>query len=149
MPAVRIPTAINEARGTYKKNPQRAKSRENEPVVHDGIGPPPACWLPTEAGFQASESKMLIAIWQEFIGDAAPGVLNRSHRSVLEEACRLKLKTRNNTAKTGDRSNYINCLRQMGMTPAAQSTVSGGAFTPAGGTSSIGRLAAQAQKRTG
>jgi hypothetical protein len=137
------------AKGTYRKDPQRAKARENEPVVTEGIGNPPSCWSPDEGGYQSSESKKLIVLWQEFIADSAPGVLNRSHRSVLEEACRLKLKTRNGTAKTGDRSNYINCLRQMGMTPAAQSTVNGTGFTPAGGGSSIGRLAAAAQKRTG
>lgn len=151
MPATRIPTSILEARGAYKKNPQRAASRAKEPVVPDGIGDPPACWAPDalRGGYQSEESKKLILLWHEFIADAAPGVLNRSHRSVLEEACRLKLKTRNGTAKTGDRSNYINCLRQMGMTPAAQSTVSGTGFTPAGGASQIGKLAAAAQKRTG
>jgi hypothetical protein len=149
MPTPRLPTALHIARGSFKKDPQRAKARENEPVVTEGIGPPPSCWLPDENSYQASDSKKLIALWQEFIADSAPGVLNRSHRSVLEEACRLKLKTRNGTAKTGDRSNYINCLRQMGMTPAAQSTVSGGTFTPKGSTSSIGKLAAQAQQRAG
>lgn len=147
MPTPRLPTAMHIAKGTYKKDPQRAKARENEPVVTEGIGAPPSCWMPDESGYQSSDSKKLIVLWHEFIADAAPGVLNRSHRSVLEEACRLKLKTRNGSAKTGDRSNYINCLRQMGMTPAAQSTVSGGAFTPAGSTSTIGRLAAQAHSR--
>lgn len=51
--------------------------------------------------------------------------------------------------KTGDTANLNKAMTQMGMNPAAQSTVSGGAFAPTGSTSSIGRLAAQAQKRTG
>jgi len=134
------------ARGTYKKDPQRAKARENEPVVLEDIGDPPADWIHSEQG---GERSRLRAIWFELIGDAAPGVLNRSHRMHLEATCRLMLKVRGGYAKTGDYANLNKFLTQMGMNPAAQSTVSGGAFTPAGSASPIGRLAAQAQKRAG
>lgn len=149
MPRPRTPTHVLEMRGAFKKNPARGRARAEsaEPIISDGVGSPPSCWLPDESGYQSSESKKLIILWHEFVAEAAHGVLNRSHRSILEEACRLKLKTRDGAAKSGDRSNYINCLRQMGMTPVAQSSVSGGTFTPLGSASSIGRLAAAAQRR--
>jgi hypothetical protein len=152
------------AKGTYKKDPQRAKARENEPIIADPIGDLPLSFMPTdkpgvkdEAGnwiehpsvYDPTERQRLRAIWYELIADAAPGVLNRSHRFHLEATCRLMLKVRFGSPKTGDFANLNKFLTQMGMNPAAQSTVSGGAFIPAGGTSSIGRLAAAAQKRAG
>ena len=147
MPTPRKPTAMHIAAGSYKKDPQRAKARENEPVVSEGIGDPPADWIHSEHG---GEKSKLRGIWFELIGDAAPGVLNRSHRMHLEATCRLMLKVRGGYAKTGDFANLNKFLTQMGMNPAAQSTVSGGAFTPAGSSSAIGSLAARAaQARTG
>jgi len=144
MPAVRLPTAMHIAKGSYKKDPQRAKGRENEPVVTDGIGDPPVDWVHSEHGGDKSK---LRAIWFELIGDAAPGVLNRSHRMHLETTCRLMAKVRGGYAKTGDYANLNKFLTQMGMNPAAQSTVSGGAFAPAGSATSIGNLARKAQER--
>ncbi len=142
MPAPRVPTSILIARGSYKKNPQRAKERENEPVVSDPIGGYPESFVG-----ESSERGKLRAIWDELLGDAAPGVLNRSHRFHLEATCRLMVKVRGGYAKTGDFANLNKFLTQMGMNPAAQSTVNGGAFTPAGGGSSIGKLAAKAASR--
>jgi hypothetical protein len=125
MPTPRVPTSILEARGSFKKDPQRAAARENEPVVAEGIGGPPACFMPNTDGYQSSDAKRLEAIWHELVADAAPGVLNRSHRMHLESTCRLKDKERRGTAKTGDIANLNKFLTQMGMNPAAQSTVSG------------------------
>jgi hypothetical protein len=105
-------------------------------------------WIEQPSVFDPTERQRLRAIWYELIADAAPGVLNRSHRFHLEATCRLMSKVRFGSPKTGDFANLNKFLTQMGMNPAAQSTVSGGAFTPAGSTSSIGRLAA-AQKRAG
>ena len=73
--------------------------------------------------------------------------LNRSHRCHLEATCRLMVKIRYGSPKTGDYANLNKFLTQMGMNPAAQSTVSGGAFAPAGGATSIGALARKAQDR--
>lgn len=146
MPAPRKPTKILEMQGAYKKNPQRAKARENEPVVHGDIGPPPDCFMPKD-GFDGGSRPEYRALWHELIADAAPGVLNRSHRWWLETACRMKFKERHGTAKTGDTAALQKALAGMGMNPAAQSTVNGGAFTPAGGTSALGKLAARAQSR--
>jgi hypothetical protein len=146
MPTPRLPTALHVAKGTYKKDPQRAKARENEPVVTDPIGPPPITFLPT-GDFDPQERQRLRVVWDELIADAAPGVLNRSHRYHLEATCRLMVKIRFGSPKTGDYANLNKFLTQMGMNPAAQSTVSGGAFAPAGGATPIGALARKAQDR--
>lgn len=148
MPRQRLPTAMHIAKGTYKKDPQRAKARENEPVILEAIGGYPIPFLP-EGDFDPTERKKLRALWDELMADAGQGVLNRSHRWHAECACRAMLVVRNGSKKAADLNNVDKFLTKMGMNPAAQSTVSGGAFTPAGGTSSIGRLAAQAQKRAG
>lgn len=147
MPAPRVPTPILDARGSFKKNPQRAAEREDEPVVTDPIGGPPVCFLPSEDGYHSSEAKRLLELWNEFVAEAAPGVLNRSHRSALEEMCRLKLKTRSGSAKTGDRANYKAMLMQFGMTPAAQSTVRGVKKDDGKEESVFGKLASQARAR--
>jgi hypothetical protein len=144
MPTPRKPTSLHIAAGSFKKDPQRAKAREHEPVVTDPIGPPPTCFIAVGTDLGYREKNELAALWEELIVTAAPGVLNRSHRWHMETACRLMYKHRHGTAKTGDTTNLNKCLTQMGMNPAAQSTVSGIAgIAPAGGTS---RLAALAQK---
>ena len=137
MPTPRTPTSILEAKGAFKKNPQRAAERENEPVVTDGIGDPPADFMASDWG----ERPKLRAIWLELIGDSAPGVLNRSHRFHLEATCRLMVKVRSGCAKTGDYANLNKFLTQMGMNPAAQSTVSGKKPSPEAEESVFGRLA--------
>lgn len=149
MPAHRLPTAMHIAKGSYKKDPQRAKARESEPNVGDPIGSYPASFLP-DGEFDSTEKKRLRALWDELLADAAPGVLNRSHRWHVECACRAMLTVRSGSRKAADLNNVDKFLTKMGMNPAAQSTVSGGAFAPAGGASSIGKLAARAQsQRTG
>lgn len=145
MPARRLPTAIHIAKGTYKKNPQRAKDREKEPVVTEGIGEYPASFMPVN-DFDSTEKRDLRALWDELIADAAPGVLNRSHRWHAECACRAMLVVRKGSKKAADLNNVDKFLTKMGMNPAAQSTVSGATFTPAGGASSIGALARKAQE---
>lgn len=148
MPAHRVPTALHIARGSYRKDPQRAKAREGEPAVHDPIGGYPAAFMPV-GEFDHSENKKLRALWDELLLIAAPGVLNRSHRWHVECACRAMLVVRSGSKKAADLNNVDKFLTKMGMNPAAQSTVSGGGFTPAGSSSPIGRLAAQAHRRTG
>jgi hypothetical protein len=147
MPAPRVPTPILIARGAFAKNPQRAKSRESEPVVHDCIGPPPPCFTPSPSGVELGdrEKQQLRDLWFELIADAAPGVLNRSHRWHVESACRLKLKERKGLAKTGDITNLNKHMTQMGMNPAAQSTVDGATFTPPGGKGTFAALHGKAQ----
>jgi hypothetical protein len=142
MPTPRVPTSILEARGAYKKNPQRAKARENEPVITDPIGPYPESFVG-----ESSERTRLRAIWDELVADAADGVLNRSHRMHLEATCRLMLKVRGGYAKTGDFANLNKFLTQMGMNPAAQSTVRGAKKDDGKEDSVFGQLASTTRGR--
>ena len=148
MPAHRLPTVLHIAKGSYKKNPQRAASRKNEVVVHAELGLYPPCFMPDASGFDSGERKQLRALWDELVADAAPGVLNRSHRWHVECACRAMRTVRNGSRKAADLNNVDKFLTKMGMNPAAQSTVRGDGFTPAGGASKIGSLAARAQARS-
>jgi hypothetical protein len=142
MPAPRVPTSILEARGAFKKNPQRASEREDEPVVADPIGD-----YPDSFQGEMSVRVELRGIWDELIADAAPGVLNRSHRMHLEVTCRLMYKVRHGLAKTGDFSNLNKFLTQMGMNPAAQSTVRGVKSNDGKEESKWGQLAAKTRAR--
>jgi hypothetical protein len=142
MPAPRVPTSILEARGAFKKNPQRAKDREDEPVVEDPIGDYPASFLG-----DMSERVKLRDIWDELIADAADGVLNRSHRLHLEATCRLMHKVRQGYAKTGDFANLNKFLTQMGMNPAAQSTVRGAKRDDGRKESVFGQIASETRSR--
>lgn len=160
MPAPRVPTSILEARGAFRKNPARGRERENEPVVEEEIGEPPACFLPVEmpgetdpetgawirhpSVYDPAERKRLRGIWHELIAQAAPGVLNRAHRMHLEVTCGLVDARRRGVLNTGGLGQLNKYLTQMGMNPAAQSTVSGGGRTkPSAGA--FGRLRGKAQ----
>jgi hypothetical protein len=153
MPTPRLPTPILIARGAFKKDPQRAKAREAEPIVTDPIGPPPACFIPTSSGVEPGDRKRKehFDLWYELIGDCAPGVLNRSHRWYLESAVRLKLKERKETISTGESTNLEKHLSKLGMNPADQSRVDGGSFAPpAGQGGTLASLHARSQAlRTG
>ena len=87
------------------------------------------------------EQAKLRAIRDEVVTDAAPGVLNRSHRFHLEARCRLVVNVRGGYAKTGDFANVNKFLTQMGMNPAAQSTVRGTKNDDGKKTSAFGQLA--------
>jgi hypothetical protein len=131
--------------------------------VDGEIGAPPACFLPEEQPgrknpetgewieqpgvFDPMERQRLRSIWYELARTAAPGVLNASHRFHLEATCRLMVKVRFGGAKTGDYANLNKFLTQMGMNPAAQSTVSGGGGKPASGSATtFGRLRGKAEE---
>ena len=42
MPRPRLPTAVLELRGTFKRNPRRKRARADEPIVHTPLPDPPA-----------------------------------------------------------------------------------------------------------
>lgn len=143
MPAPRVPTPVLVARGAFKKNPQRAKDREGEPIVEEPIGDYPESFLG-----ELSERAKLRAYWDELVMNAARGVLNRSHRWHLEATCRLMVKVRGGYAKTGDFANLNKFLTQMGMNPAAQSTVRGSMREHGSKEESVfGQIASQTRAR--
>lgn len=130
----RTPTTVLELRGSFKKDPQRKKERENEPVVTEPLGPP--------SEFLTDRAK---EIWDEIVDECPDGVLNKSHRKIVDELCiaaeniqaayrfeladepseeqeALFVKSRDMMIKWCVR--YEKCLGLLGMTPADASRVS-------------------------
>jgi len=111
----RKPSNVLELNGAFKKNPDRARERENEPPPVGDIGDPPehldegarACWL-------------------ELVGLSHEGVLCAADRLFLEYGARVLSQLRNSEEidpKLGIRFETV-CAR-LGMTPADRSKVSG------------------------
>ncbi|HEY2396426.1 MAG TPA: hypothetical protein VGH81_10680 [Rudaea sp.] len=69
----KTPTNVLELSGAFRKNPQRRRGRDGEPVPKAGIGPAPA-------HLSADES----AAWDDIVSDSSPGVLGDSDRAYLE-----------------------------------------------------------------
>lgn len=79
----RTPTAVLEAKGAFRKDPQRAATRKNEPKPDGVIGNPPDYFDETHK-----------EIWWELIGEAPKGVLTKADRKQLELTVRLTAKMR-------------------------------------------------------
>lgn len=111
MPRARKPTAVLQFTGAYKKDPNRAESRKDEPKPSGGIGEPPA--------HLSDEQKKL---WFELVGQSLPGVLSNADRTILELTVRALEQIRIvYDPKIGPQLNQY--LQQLGMTPAARSKV--------------------------
>lgn len=112
MPAVRKPTAVLEAAGSFKKN--RARTRKGEPDTGRGVGPAPE-WL--------DETER--AMWDEIVGDCAPGVFQSSDRVALTAMARLLAEFRHTPALFGARKYalLLTFLARFGMTPSDRSRV--------------------------
>lgn len=121
----RTPTNVLELRGAYKKNPQRADERENEPEPKAGIGEAPE-WM-------CSDEKKA---WDYIVGIAPIGVLGDSDRAYLEIAAELlALKRRVGVEKVeASKLNRLETmLSKLGLNPADRSRVKigGRALAPA------------------
>lgn len=81
----RVPKAILKELPGVKKNPKRARERENEPESPGKLGKPPAWFLlaPNEMGYH--RSLRLRAIWRQVAADAP--WLDRANRLVVEAYC--------------------------------------------------------------
>lgn len=73
---IRTPTAVLEARGAFKKHPERR--RPYEPLTGRGIGPPPEFFTDGEK-----------QIWDRTIKNCAPGVFQSSDGDALMVYCLL------------------------------------------------------------
>lgn len=105
------PTAIKEARGSFKNHPERRPGGEFTPEM--GIGPAPAS-LVVEA-----------EIWDEVVQLLPGGVLGNTDRVALEIMCKLIFKMRydfdNMTAAQITRLETL--LARFGMTPADRTKI--------------------------
>jgi len=110
MPRPRTPSKILDARGAFKKNPQR--KRDGEPEVKSPLGAPPEHLNESEAG-----------CWHEIVSYAAMGVLTQADRLSVEIAARLLAESRVGFIEmpTARLSRLHVMLGQFGMTPSERS----------------------------
>ena len=121
-------SAAHEMSGSFDKHPERKAERALEPKPKAPLGGPPACFTMAGGASDYTGSR-LIAIWDEIVAEAPPGVLTNADRKHVELACRLLLRIRKDQAKSGDYSRLDVLLGKMGMNPADRSKVN---VTPGG-----------------
>lgn len=108
-------TNVLHLAGAFKKDPQRAKERANEPEPKAGIGPAPD-W------FEAHET----VCWDYLVSIAPIGVFGDSDRAYLEQAARLLSfvrKTRIAEVPPAMLARLEMMLDKMGLNPSARSKV--------------------------
>lgn len=112
----RIPTAIQDAKGAFIKDPQRA--RPDEPTSDRPLGSPPA-YLKLN-----SEEKKL---WKQLAKKLLPGVAFESDELFFADLVRSTLKWINREPMTSaERSYRLNLASRFALTPADRSKVSVG-----------------------
>lgn len=114
----RTDTNVLKMRGSFKKNPQRLKERENEPKPVGGLGDPPE-------EFNEVHNKRLLQAWHEVVAMVPPGVLTCADRIIVEMTARLiaRMRYNFNSMKSSDRAQLTKNLGLMGLTPADRSKV--------------------------
>ena len=111
----RTPTNVLQLRGAFKKDPQRARARQNEPEPKAGIGSAPD-WM-------AADAK---AAWDYLVSIALPGVLGDSDRAYLEVAAELlalKRRVGLENIKAAKLGLLDRMLSKLGLNPADRSRV--------------------------
>lgn len=108
----RTPTTILDARGAFKKNPNRA--RPDEPDANGDLGEPP----PHLTDYEQE-------CWNEFVAGGFPGVLCKADRVGVELVAVLLAKSRTSPATflAAERNQLIKLLGQFGRTPADRSKI--------------------------
>jgi hypothetical protein len=108
----RKPTALLEAAGAFKRNPERRRS--GEPTPREGIGPAPEGRPPA-----------FISAWNELVADCCPHVLGNSDRHWLELTAELLCEFRENPREiTAARLRLLtSCLTALGMSPSARASL--------------------------
>lgn len=109
----RKPSTVLSINGAFKKNPARARKRE--PDSGKGIGPAPEHLTDAER-----------AVWDEIVGDCAPGVFQSSDRVMLASLCRLESELRADPVGFGGRKWMVwrSLVAACGMSPADRSRIS-------------------------
>jgi hypothetical protein len=78
----------------------------------------------------SSGNAELLKIWHQITSQAPPGVLTSSDRLHVELTCRLILRIRNGSAKSGDYNTVKEFLGKMAMNPADRPKIQVGAGAP-------------------
>ena len=116
----RTPTNVLYLKGAFKKDPKRAKGRQNEPKPTAGIGACPKDLIKAKKGYKA--------IWDNFVKTAAPGVLTCSDQRSLALLVKLEFEIMNKfeTMANARISQYRLLSGAFGFTPANRSNVDTG-----------------------
>jgi hypothetical protein len=136
----RNPDKVQEISGAWKKNPQRRRVQSEAVKNAAGIGKPPDEWV--KDAETNGRCKELLRTWNQILAQDVLGVLNISHRILIENTCHLMYKIRRASqgygrATSGDFAQVKANLAAMGMTPADSSRVAESVRIPErGGTSS-------------
>jgi hypothetical protein len=117
---------VLELSGAFRKNPARKKAREGELKIRTPLGPPPAEWV--EKAPNSQRCADLLDAWHQVIAQDALGVLNSSHRLLVESTCYLLHKIRQASkgygkATSGDFAQLKSNMAAMGQTPADSAKV--------------------------
>jgi hypothetical protein len=117
---------VKELSGAYKKNPQRRKKRVLDTVAAEGALEPPKEWI--EGAKHNQRYVDLVSSWREIVAQDVLGVLNPSHRMLVESTCYLIMKIRRANAglgksTSGDSAQLKSNLAAMGQTPIDSSRV--------------------------
>jgi hypothetical protein len=100
----RTPTAVLELRGAFKRNPNRKKERQTEPIVTTPLPEPP--------GYLTADTT---AAWQEM--RERGWWLTSADRFLVEIAATLLARYRGDSVKSGDVSQLIGLLGKIGFSP--------------------------------
>jgi phage terminase small subunit len=113
MPAKKLPTALLNARGSFKHRPSR--KRDNEPQVSEPLGAPPG-------HLTASQVKC----WQEVAEQAPLGVLSQADRHAVEmTACLLdEFRTTGTDMIAAKLARLQSLLGSFGCTPSDRASLS-------------------------
>ena len=110
MSRTRTPTAALELRGSFKKHPERARERADEPRPTAPLGEPPDLLTHDEQG-----------VWREM---AAEGFwLTGADRFMVEVAVKLMSLHRAGTIDNPQRSLLIGTLSKLGFGPTERSKI--------------------------
>jgi hypothetical protein len=101
----RKPTAVLELLGAFKRNPNRKRERQNEPIVTTPLPEPPD-YLATDT----------VTTWQEM--KSRGYWLTSADRFLVEIAATLMARYRINELKSGDVSLLIGLLGKIGFSPS-------------------------------
>lgn len=112
MPQHRVPTAIQEARGSFLRHPERKRARSGEPKPTGELGEPPEHMERDEK-----------AAWRELAALVPPGVAKNCDRWAFENTVILQVKNRKGRANAGEQSLLKGYLAALGLTPADRSRV--------------------------
>jgi hypothetical protein len=116
----RNPDKVQEISGAWKKNPQRRRVQPDALKNAGKIGSPPEEW--TADAEISGRCKEMLRIWNQVVAQDVLGVLNISHRMLVENTCHLMYKIRRASmgygkATSGDFAQVKANLAAMGMTP--------------------------------